>query len=78
MRPMNVESIINMQGKDRLDMNMNHGIMLFICFISNQDGKSVPEYIYKLFKEDYDKFIKEHGSLYYNELSDSFYMEKHP
>lgn len=78
MRPIDIEQIINLQGKDRLDMNMNHGVMLFICFISNQQGVSVPEYIYRLFKNDYDKFIKDKGRLFYDEATDSFYMEKHP
>ena len=75
-KPIDVEQIINLQGKDRLDMNMNYGVMLYICFISNQEGVSVPEYIYRLFKKDYDKFIKDKGSLYYDEKTDSFYMRK--
>jgi len=76
--PVNLDKIINLEGKDRLDMGMNHGIMRYICFISNQQGVSVPEYIYRLFKKDYDNFISKNGSLFYNETDDSFYMEKHP
>lgn len=75
-KPINLEQIINLEGKVRLDINVNYGLLLFVSFISEQQGTSVPDYIYKSLKKEYDKFIKENGLLFYDEETDTFYMQK--
>ncbi len=72
--PTNLEQIINLQGKERLDVNINYGLLLFITFISEHNGMSIPEYISDIFKKSYEEFKQKHKSLYYD--GESFYIEK--
>lgn len=75
-KPVNIEHIMNLEGKARLDIKINYGLLLFVGFMAEQNGMSVPEYINNVFKEGYEKFKKRHNSLYYNKSDESFYMEK--
>lgn len=67
----NLEQIINLEGDTRLDINVNYGLLLFIQFMAEQNGSTLPKYITQLFRKEYDKFIKENGSLYFD--GEAFY-----